>query len=295
MNRVFENQEIMILSNKELVENNGYILTFSDGSSVDAIRRTVINRGPGEIIIRDLPLWPPMSDILKKQMIFNTINHLTISGDMNNVIILPNEGTESLVSIGGAEDFIQNSSVYQQGDELHIETPKNKRNIHISMGSVWVNGKRLPPRLEEDFGYIEIRCNSLYSLYVNGSGSGDIFSQVPIKDLKAKIKGSTSINAIQLENVELDISGSGSLVADELNGYLYGRISGSGSIDILTGIIENIDVKISGSGDLVVGALVKTAKLSLSGSGDMMIAHVVNEYTEQKTGSGSIRVLKKGA
>lgn len=294
MNKVFENQEVMILSNKELAENNGHFLTFGDGSSVNVITRTVINKGPGEIIIRDLPLWPSMSAILKKQLTFDSIKHLSVSGDMNNIIILPNEESECLVSIGGADDFVQNSSIYQRGDELYIETPESKSNVHFNMGSIWVNGKRLPPRLEDDFGYIEIRCNSLYSLYVNGSGSGDIFSQVPLKNLKAHIKGSTSIDAIQLENAELNISGSGSLVTDELNGCLYGRVSGSGSIDVLTGVIDNVDVAISGSGDLTIGALVKIAKLSQSGSGNMMIAHVLNEYTAQGTGSGSIRVLKAG-
>lgn len=294
MNRVFENQEIMVLSNKEFTENNGRFLTFVDGSSVDIISRTVTNRGPGEVIIRDLPLWPPMTDILKKQLTFDAIKHLSVSGDLNNIIILPNEAADCFVSIGGADDFVQNSSIYQQSDKLYIETPESKSNIHINMGSMWVNGKRLPPRIEEDFGYIEIKCNSLYSLYVNGTGSGDIFSQVPIKNLKAQIKGSTSIDAIQLENVDLNISGSGNLVTDELNGNLYGRVSGSGSIDILTGVIDNADVAISGSGDLKIGALVKIATLSQSGSGNMMIAHVLDEYTAQGSGSGSIRVLKTG-
>lgn len=163
------------------------------------------------------------------------------------------------------------------------------------MNSIWVNGKRFPPRLEDDFGYIEVKCSSLYSLCVNGSGSGEIFSQVPIRSLKAQIKGSTSIDAVLLENVELNISGSGSLTADELNGCLHGRISGSGSIDILTGVIDNADVAISGSGSLTIGALVKTAMLSHSGSGDMVVAHVLDGYTAQGTGSGFIRVLKAGA
>lgn len=294
MNRVFENQEIIVLSNKEIAENNGRFLTFADGSSVNIITRTVTNRGSGEVIIKDLPLWPPMTDILKKQLTFDTIKHLSVSGDMNNIIILPSEEADCLVSIGGADDFVQNSSIYQQGDNLYIETPESKSNVHINVGSIWVNGKRLPPRLEEDFGYIEIKCNSLYSLYVNGSGSGNIFSQVPIKNLKAKIKGSTSIDAIQLENADINISGSGSLITDELNGVLYGRVSGSGSIDILTGVIDNAEVAISGSGDLTIGALVKIATLSHSGSGNMMIAHVLDEYTAQGSGSGSIRVLKTG-
>lgn len=294
MKKIFEDQEIMILSNKEVAENNGYSFTFIDGSSVDISRRTITNKGSGEIIIKDLPMWPPIIDILKERRTFDSINHLSISGDMSNITILPNEGNECLISIGGADEFVQNSVIYEQDDTLYVETPKSKSNIHINMGSIWVNGKRLPPRLEDDFGYIEIRCNSLYSLYVNGSGSGEIFAQVPIKNLKAKIKGSTSIDAVLLESAELNISGSGSLVADELNGCLYGRISGSGSIDILTGVIDNADVAISGSGDLTIGATVKTAMLSHSGSGNMMIAHVLDEYTAQGTGSGSIRVLKTG-
>lgn len=294
MKRIFENQEIIILSNKELAENNGYIITFADGSFINISTRAITNKGSGEIIIRDLPMWPPMVSILKEQKTFDAIKHLSVSGDMNNIIILPNNGGECVVSIGGGNDFVQNCSFYQQGDELHIETPQSRSNIHVNMGSIWVNGKRLPPRLDDDFGYIEIRCNSLYNLYVNESGAGNIFSQVPIKNLKAKIKGSTSIDAIQLENAELNISGSGSLVADELNGSLYGCISGSGSIDILTGVMDHADVAISGSGDLTIGALVKTAELSHSGSGNMMIAHVLDEYTAQGSGSGSIRVLKIG-
>lgn len=294
MKKIFEDQEIMILSNKEVAANNGYILTFVDGSSVNVGTRTITNKGSGEIIIKNLPMWPPMVDILKEQKAFDSIKYLNIGGDMSNIIILPNEGSECLVSIGGADEFIQNSSIYQRGNELYIETPESKSNIHINTGSIWVNGKRLPPRLEDGFGYIEIRCGSLYSLCVNGSGSGQIFSQVPIRSLKAKIKGATSIDAVLLENAELNISGSGSLVVDELNGRLYGRVSGSGSIDVLTGVIDNVDVAISGSGNLTIGALVKTAMLSHSGSGDMMISHVLDEYTAQGTGSGSIRVLKTG-
>lgn len=294
MKKIFEDQEIMVLSNKEVAESNGYILTFVDGSSVNVGTRTITNKGPGEIIIKNLPMWPPIVDILKERRTFDSIENLNISGDMSNIIILPNEGNECLVSIGGADEFIQNTSIYQRGTELYIETPENKSNIHINTGSIWVNGKRLPPRLEDDFGYIEIKCSSLYNLYVNGSGSGQIFSQVPIKSLKAKIKGSTSIDAVLLENAELNISGSGSLTVDELNGHLYGRVSGSGSIDVLTGVIDNVDVAISGSGDLIIGALVKTATLSHSGSGDMVIVHVLDEYTVQGTGSGSIRVLKTG-
>lgn len=294
MNIIFQDQEIMILSNKQFSEKNRYVITFTDGSYVDIDTRTITNKGPGEITIYDLPMWPPMMNIIKEKKVFNSIEHLNVIGDMNNIIILPNDEDECIVSIGGANDFVQNSSFYQEGNHLFIQTPRSKRNVNVTMGSMWVNGKRLSPQLDDDFGYIEIRCNNLYSLCVNGSGSGEIFAQIPIKNLEANIKGSASIHAIQLENAELNISGSGSLVAVELNGDLYGRISGSGNIDILTGDIQHADVEISGSGDLMLGALVKTAALSHYGSGNIIIAHVLNQHTIQSLGSGIVRVLKVG-
>lgn len=294
MNSIFEDEEVMILSNKEHPLNRGTCITFADGSFVDISTRTITNKGPGEILIRDLPMWPPMMDVIKEHKVLRPFKHISVSGGMNNIIIRPSENDECLISIGGAETFAQNSFISQRGDELYIETPENKKNVYVKYGHIWVNGRRLPPRLEEDFGYIEIQCNYLYSLCADVYGTGEILSYVPIKALKANIKGSTSLEILQLRNAEINISGSGSLSVDELMGDLYGRVSGSGNIDILTGVVDHADVAISGSGDLTIGAIAKSATLSHSGSGNMMIAHVLDEYTAQGTGSGSIRVLKTG-
>ncbi len=294
MKKVFANKEVMILSDKSVVSNERGFFTFEDGSFVDVSSRKIVNKGVGEIVIKDLPLWPEMVNILRDQQMFDGVRHLIISGDMNNIVMIPNDAPNCTVSLGGAGEFVQKVSIYQQGDLLYIETPRRESNVHINIGSVWVNGKRVPPKLEEDFGYIEIKCNGFKSLQVNGRGTGNIYSQVPICELRAKIKGSTSIDAVQIENVDVEISGSGNITVDQLNGSLYGRISGSGSIDILNGQVNSIDVAISGSGSLVAGVEAKNASLSLSGSGAIMVAHVLNEYIEQKTGSGLIKVCKKG-
>ena len=132
------------------------------------------------------------------------------------------------------------------------------------------------------------------SLYVNGTGTGDIYSQVPINELQAKIKGSTSLDLIYAETVNAEISESGNISVDHLSVVLYGRVSGSGNINILNGEVDTVDVAISGSGSLLVGATVKKASLILSGSGEMLVAHILDEYIEQKTGSGFIKVLQKG-
>jgi hypothetical protein len=294
VNRIYEDQEIIILSDKTVESDNGRILTFTDGSSVDVELRRIVNKGAGDIVIKDLPLWPAMSEILRDQRDYDGIAHLIVSGDMNNIVIIPDESAYCTVSLGGADEFVKNTSIRKQGDRLYIETPRSESNVYINMGSIWVNGKRLPPKLDEDFGYIEIKCNNIKSLYINGTGTGDIYSQVPIGELQAKIKGSTSVDAMQIANVNVEISGSGNIKVDQLKGNLRGRISGSGSIDILNGEIGDLDVTVSGSGSLFVGATARTASLILSGSGEMLVAHIVDGYVEQKTGSGFIKVLRKG-
>ncbi len=294
MDCIYEDREVMILSDKLVASDNGRIINFTDGSSVDVMSHRIINKGIGDIIIKDLPLWPEMAEILRDQQSFNGIANLIVSGDKNNIILIPDDSPYCTVLLGGADEFVQNTSISQEGDTLYIETPRSNSHLHINMKNIWVNGKRRPPDLGEDFGYIKIKCKGLESLYVNGTGTGEVYSQVPICELKAKIKGSTSIDAIQTKNIAAEISGSGDISITELNGNLRGRISGSGSIDVLNGEINDLDVTVSGSGSLIVGATVNTASLILSGSGEMFVAHVLEEYIEQRTGSGSIRVLRKG-
>jgi hypothetical protein len=43
VDRIYEDQEIIILSDKTVESNNGRILTFTDGSSVDVESRRIIN------------------------------------------------------------------------------------------------------------------------------------------------------------------------------------------------------------------------------------------------------------
>ena len=90
MKRIFENHEIVVLSNKEFALNRGSLITFTDGSFVDVDTRVVTNKGAGEIVIRDLPMWPSMEDIIKEQRILKHIKHLSVGGGMNNIVILPN-------------------------------------------------------------------------------------------------------------------------------------------------------------------------------------------------------------
>lgn len=293
MKTIYEDSEVQIISDKEPVPGKP-LITFTDGSSVNLDTYEVINKGPGEIIIRNRPMWPPMADIIKREERLFPLKHIHIEGGMNNVFIVPSDSGECTASIGGSDEFIQECDVSPCGDTLYIRTPKNERRTYVNMSSVWVNGHREPPQLDDDFGYIEVKCKHLNSITLDGWGIGNIISNVPVGTLKVKNKGASSIDLIRLQNAEIISSGSGSFSVVEMYGDLYGRISGSGDVHILSGCLSHADVDISGSGNLLVGARIQTAELSHSGSGNMMIAHILGEYTTKKNGNGTIRVLKSG-
>src|SRR5665647_1020169 len=137
MNSIYENQEIIILSDKTVESDNGRILTFTDGSSVDVESHRIVNKGAGDILIKDLPLWPAMAEILRNQRDYDGIAHLIVSGDMNNIVIISNESESCTVSLGGADEFVKKTSIRKQGDQLYIETPRNESNVHINRGSIW--------------------------------------------------------------------------------------------------------------------------------------------------------------
>lgn len=294
MRLIFENEEMAVLSDKEGAQNNVGFITFSDGSSVDIEAHIVENVGPGNILIWDMPMWPTMEKVIREQKVIPSFSHITIRGDMNNIIIRPSEDGDNYFSIGGSEVFSQNCGVSSIDDELYIQTPVIPNNVYVDYSSIWVNGRRLPPQLGEDFGYIEIYCNDIDGLSVNATGQGTIISLVPISHLRISAKGSTSFKLLFLNNAEIDISGSGNLAVSELVGDLYAHVSGSGNIDIPTGLIDHADISISGSGDTTIGALIKSAVLSQSGSGKIIIAQVLDKYKAQNNGSGKIHVMKCG-
>ena len=57
MKKIYEDQEVVVISDKQPT-SEGPFFTFSDGSSLNVNTREVINKGSGEIIIRERPMWP---------------------------------------------------------------------------------------------------------------------------------------------------------------------------------------------------------------------------------------------
>lgn len=113
--------------------------------------------------------------------------------------------------------------------------------------------------------------------------------------LSLGLSGSAKISALQSfspENINLFISGSGSIFINEINtDHLDASISGSGKIEILRGSANVEDFSISGSGEIeALGFPAKKAHTQISGSGKISVK-VSEELNNKISGSGSVYYL----
>lgn len=99
------------------------------------------------------------------------------------------------------------------------------------------------------------------------SGSGDIEMELDAKDVATSISGSGNIELSGSASTgSLSISGSGKLLAEELKVDDFEvKISGSGRGSIT--VYGELDVRISGSGSVYYGGNPKAVNSSISGSG----------------------------
>ena len=101
----------------------------------------------------------------------------------------------------------------------------------------------------------------------------------------------TGVNTWNVNDLELNITGSGEIDADIIADDLECQITGSGEVK-LTGTSEDLDVDITGSGNFeAFGMITEDADLTVSGSGDVEV--YASELLDV-TISGSGRVYYKG-
>lgn len=106
------------------------------------------------------------------------------------------------------------------------------------------------------------------------SGSGDI----------------SGTNTLQTSSLLLGLSGSGSIILPQVDvaGKLETFISGSGNMQVNTGVADDGSLNISGSGGIeMLGVSFKNVETHISGSGDIK-ATVMQQLDAHISGSGSV-------
>jgi hypothetical protein len=130
------------------------------------------------------------------------------------------------------------------------------------------------------------------------SGSGDMLGQNTInaENLNLNVSGSGSL-FLDIEakgDVEADVSGSGDI---ELKGKCRrfdSDVSGSGKVDLNVAITERADFGVSGSGKIYAKGSAPTVEANISGSGKVLAADLVADRCNVRiSGSGDVEINVK--
>jgi hypothetical protein len=130
------------------------------------------------------------------------------------------------------------------------------------------------------------------------SGSGDLVGQNTINaenlDLNVSGSGSLFLDVEAKGDVEADVSGSGDI---ELKGKCRrfdSDVSGSGKVDLALAIAERADFGVSGSGKIYAKGSAPVIEAAISGSGKVLAADLVAERcTVRISGSGDVEINVK--
>lgn len=135
---------------------------------------------------------------------------------------------------------------------------------------------------------IHISVKDLESLKV--TGSGDIVGQnrFDVADLDLKISGSGSIQLdYDADQVTTSITGSGTIISDLTAASIESKVAGSGDVTMV-GTVDELDHRVTGSGDFSGFDLIaQNVYVKISASGDADV-HAVQTLEVDISGSGSV-------
>ncbi len=182
------------------------------------------------------------------------------------------QGNTQKVRIEGDEDIVKDIDTYVRNGVLYIEY-KGRWNRSHDQTRVYVTMKE-----------------------INGlklAGSGNIIGETPIAtdELELGISGSGSIKLdVTATQINSGISGSGNIKLTGKTTDNNFKISGSGDVNTLDLKAENCAVQISGAGDAKI-YVSKRLEVKVSGSGSIRYAGDPDKVNTNVSGSGSVQKL----
>ncbi len=189
-------------------------------------------------------------------------------------VLYLSQGSETKVIVDADEDVLEKIDFDQRGDRLII---RNRNDRGWNKG--WGRGDLKI--------YVTMRDIEAVTL----SGSGPIIGENTLKtgDLEVKLSGSGSMELeVESEDLEIGISGSGSIEMEGSGEDAYARISGSGKIRADDLEVKSLDVRISGSGNIYM-TVEDEIEASISGSGSVYYRGDPDRVINNASGSGRIR------
>lgn len=189
-------------------------------------------------------------------------------------VLYLSQGSENKVVVDADEDVLDKIEFDQRGDRLVIRN-RNNRGWNRGWGR------------NELKVYVTMRDISAIKL----SGSGPIYSETLLQtdDLDVELSGSGSMELeVESRDLEIGISGSGSIEMEGSGEDVYAKISGSGKIRADDLEVKSLDARISGSGNIYM-TVEDEIEASISGSGNVYYKGNPDRVINSASGSGKIR------
>jgi hypothetical protein len=187
------------------------------------------------------------------------------------------QGPTQKVELEGSREALDRVEVVVDGGQLKIRSKER-------WGS-WNWGR-------EDRITVYITTKEIRSLSVAGSGDLEAQTKIVTGNLDLKVSGSGTLKAdVEANQVEAGVAGSGTIRMRGKCNNLNTNISGSGDIEAVVTVADKLYASISGSGKLVASGKANTLKTSISGSGRVRAIDLEADVCDIKiAGSGSVDV-----
>ncbi|WP_057392337.1 GIN domain-containing protein [Pseudomonas aeruginosa] len=241
----------------------------------------------GHEILNQSEAWASTDGLHKVEREVGQVEHLTVQGSIDVVIVAGADPRIIVASDSPGGDSVQ---IRQSGSRLEIK--HEGLNVVSAGGSIRVSGS----------GNIvagrSISIRSGGEVVVLAGGQGNITYQgkrtvvavmLPLAP-NAVLAGSGSIELLSVdqENLELSITGSGSISAKGRVNRLTASLMGSGDFRLGKLEAQSADLAVSGSGD-IKSTIRESASAKVTGSGDIVIKGNPAKREKLVTGSGSVR------
>lgn len=207
-----------------------------------------------------------------------------------------NKSTQS-IDIGRFENLRLNSSAdvsisLGKSQQINLTTDDNL----LSNVSFTIKGDTLV--ISNDKSYrtrlgtkIDIEVPALDGVKVYGSGDIDVEGAERMEDFTARVYGSgdISLDEINVSHLDLEVNGSGDIVAEGSTKELRIKVNGSGDVDARAMESKNAQARVNGSGDIVLH-VTEELNAAVSGSGDIRYKGSP-KVSVKDNGSGDVRSL----
>ena len=185
------------------------------------------------------------------------------------------QGSKNEVVIEADNDTMDRIEVIQDGDRLKIRNRKN-----MGWGN-WNSGKVT----------VYVTMRTIEDLSVSGSGRLIGKTRIEAGDIDLDVSGSGSMEMdLRAEDVNIDISGSGSVSLNGKSDKVDIDISGSGRVKAEEFVVNICEAQISGSGSCYITAN-KEIDAQISGSGTIYYHGSPDKISSHSSGSGKVKKL----